>query len=62
MLKSGARRVTVEIRPGEELMLKPDSGQFYKLGYPMNDDVIEGHILADMTPVIWDSLSQKWID
>lgn len=45
---------------GETLIaINPDL--HYKLGEPMRDDVIAGHILADAIKVHWCSLEQKWL-
>ena len=48
-------------RDGQALVLiDPDA--HYKLGEPMHEDVIAGHILADATRVHWCSIEQKWRD
>jgi hypothetical protein len=40
------------------IRIHPDA--HYKLGHPMQDDVIAGHILAAASPVHWCSISQEW--
>lgn len=56
----GKRRLVVELGEGETLQgLSP--GGYYRLGYP-HDDIVPAHVLEDLKPVVWDSLSQKWID
>lgn len=57
---SKKRCVTVELNDGEKIIvIAPDN--FYKLGYPMDDQVIASHILDDLEKVVWDSLEQKWL-
>ena len=60
LTKSGRRRLIVEISDASDLMeVKP--GEHYRLGEPMGDDVIAGHILAAARPVSWCSIEQKWV-
>lgn len=60
-LKGGGSRVTVFLAEGETLMaFNPD--RHYRLGQPMYDDVIAGHILTESVPVVWASDEQKWIE
>ena len=57
----GCRRVTVYLAADEMLFcIKQDS--FYKLDYPLDDQVLASHILLAPTRVVWDSLEQKWLD
>lgn len=64
------RRVTVELSDGEDIqaycagesLAIINLNAHYKLGEPMQDDVIAGHILADATRVTWCSIQQKWVD
>jgi hypothetical protein len=58
-LANGNLRVTYEFSP-DESMLCIKRGEFYKLGYPV-EDVIADHILSDIQLVMWDSLEQRWI-
>lgn len=44
-----------------EAIIKLDPSGHYKLGEPMHEDVIAGHILADAKPVHWCSLGQEWV-
>lgn len=63
-------RLIVELSPGESLrackqgetLVRIDPDAHYTLGEPMRDDVIAGHILADIKPAHWCSISQKWVD
>lgn len=43
-------------------MLNIDPDAHYRLGEPMRDDIIAGHILADAVRVHWCSLEQEWKD
>ena len=45
-----------------ERLVTIDPDAHYKLGEPMREDVIAGHILADATRVHWCSIEQKWVD
>jgi hypothetical protein len=69
-LKSGMRRIVVDLVDGEELMaFKPAKEKvlvvkndcFYKLGEPV-EDIMAAHVLQDTSMVVWDSLEQKWLD
>lgn len=58
---AGGRTVTLQLEEGEVLYcIKQDS--FYKLNYPLNDQVLASHILLSPMRVVWDSLEQKWLD
>jgi hypothetical protein len=48
------------IKQGQAL-LTINTDDHYRLGQPMSDDVIGGHILADATRVHWCSIQQKWV-
>ncbi len=56
-LKRG-RRVTVELAPGETL-LNVREGSYYRLGGQV-DDIVQSHVIADMSRVYWCSVSQSW--
>jgi len=58
-LKRG-RRVTVELAPGEVLKSVMEH-KCYKLGGQV-DDVVVGSVIAEMAPVYWCSITQKWED
>lgn len=61
-LKDGRRHVLVELskdEPNPSPSLDPKG--FYKLNYPLEDEVIAGHLLTDLTPVHWCSATQKWV-
>lgn len=62
-LKDGRRHVLLELDISELLpvpQLQDDA--YYKLGYPMDDTIIAGHILRDPQRIMWDSYSQKWVE
>ena len=56
-LKRG-RRVTVELSPGETLF-NVREGDYYRLGGQV-DDIVQSHVIADMSRVYWCSITQKW--
>jgi hypothetical protein len=60
ILKNGKRQVTVIIETNEQLVAI-DNDLYYRMGEPF-DDVLAGFILVDAVPVVWDSLSQKWME
>lgn len=53
------RRVTVELRPHEQL-IAIDDRLHYRLGDPL-DDVVPGHMLTDAVPVMWCPVEQRWV-
>lgn len=56
----GVKRVTIDLKPGENLMLiEPDS--HYKLGGQI-DDVMASHVLEEARKVTWSSHEQQWIE
>lgn len=62
VLKSGKRQILIELEKDEQMPVCPIcDDKFYRLAYPMNDQVIAGHILKDPSPVTWCSFEQKWI-
>ena len=50
--------VTVEINAGDKLIAINDD-RYYQLGDPLND-VVSGHLIADVKEVTWCSIEQKW--
>lgn len=57
----GKRQITLTLDEGEVIRaFKPD--EHYKLGEPMQDDVIVGDILIGATRTYWASDCQKWIE
>ena len=58
-LIKGKRRVLIELDDNEKLLVINENGH-YKLGYPM-DEIIAGHIIKEMMPVVWCSIQQEWI-
>lgn len=62
-LKDGRQHILIELQAGEGtglLHVAPNS--FYKLGYPLDDQIIESHHLAQIKRVAWDAYSQEWVD
>jgi len=59
-LKNGKRHMLVELSEGESIFTV-DAGKFYRLQYPMEDQVFAGHILEDPEHVVWDTYEQKWL-
>lgn len=60
VLATGKRRITVDVDAYELLVaVKPDS--FYRLGEPLNSEVILGDIIANLCPVQWCSAVQEWV-
>jgi hypothetical protein len=52
------RRITVEVDHNEFLVsIKPDL--YYRLGGQV-EDIVQGHVIADMSRVYWCSITQKW--
>lgn len=62
-LKDGRTHVLVELLKGEANTLTAiPPNRFWKLGYPLERQVIESHHLAEMQCVAWDAYSQEWVD
>ena len=65
-LKDGRVRMTVTLERGEALVgqtvLSLDEDAHYKLGYPMDNEVIHGAILAQARKTHWCSLTQEWVE
>ena len=60
-LKDGRRHALVELLPGEELEQPLKGNAFYRLQYPLDDQVYAGYILQNPERVVWDTLEQKWL-
>lgn len=56
-LKRG-RRVTIELSHDEEYAVLTH-GAYYRLGGQV-DDIVQSHVIADMSRVYWCSITQKW--
>jgi hypothetical protein len=56
-LKRG-RRITVELAPGETLF-NVREGNYYRLGGQV-EDIVRGHVIAEMKGVYWCSITQNW--
>lgn len=56
-LKRG-RRVTLELAR-DEVFLVIKNGAHYRLGGDV-DDVVQSHVIEDMSRVYWCSITQKW--
>ena len=62
-LKDGRKHLLVEFQPGETGGLLSVPGKsFFKLGYPLEDQIVESHHLAEVQRVAWDAYSQEWVD
>ncbi len=59
-LKNGKRHVLVELDAGESIQSIHDD-KFYRLEYPMEEQVFAGHILRNPEPVVWDTFEQRWL-
>lgn len=65
---NGKTRLIVELEPDEDIHAVKESNEFltirpndhYRLGEPLHDDVMAGHILAGARRVHWCSVEQKW--
>jgi hypothetical protein len=53
------RRVTVELRPHEQL-IAIDDRLHYQLGDPISD-VVPGHIVSNAVAVYWCPVGQEWV-
>ncbi len=60
-LKNGKRHILVELLPDESIF-SVDDDSFYRLEYPMEEQVFAGHILRDPQRVVWDTFEQKWLE
>lgn len=55
----GKRRVTVELDEGEQVLaIRRDS--HYRLGYPLEDQVIHSSRIENATEVYWCDGEQNW--
>ncbi len=55
-----ARRVTLELTPGETLGCIKEGG-YYRLGGQVGD-IVQSHVISEMTNVYWCSVSQAWVE
>jgi hypothetical protein len=63
VLKDGRQHMLIELQPGEHLsLLHVAPNSFFRLGYPLEDQIIESHHLTEFKRVAWDAYSQKWVD
>jgi hypothetical protein len=53
-----ARRITLELAPGETVGCIKEGG-YYRLGGQV-DDIVQSHVITEMTRVYWCSIAQKW--
>jgi hypothetical protein len=52
------RRVTVELEHCETL-INIREGRYYRLGGQV-EDIVQSHVITEMTSVYWCSITQKW--
>ncbi len=52
------RRVTIELRNDEEWAVLTH-GAYYRLGGQVGD-IVQSHVIADMSRVYWCSITQQW--
>ena len=63
VLKDGRIHVLIELGPTEAFPTEAiQDSAFYRLNYPMDDQIVEGFMLNKPVRVHWDSYSQKWIE
>lgn len=60
-LKNGKFRTIVET-DADECIQAVRNDSHYKLGYPMDDQIVASHILQGLDEVSWCSYSQKWVN
>jgi hypothetical protein len=53
------RRVVIELDHHEEQFAVLTHGAYYRLGGQV-DDIVQSHVIADMSRVYWCSITQKW--
>jgi hypothetical protein len=63
ILKDGRIHQLIELSKGEDssLITIPPSS-YFRLGYPLEDQIVESHHIKHAQRVIWDVYSQKWVD
>lgn len=59
-LKNGKRHVLVELSKDESIFSVNDEA-YYRLQYPMEEQVFAGHIIREPERVVWDTYEQKWL-
>lgn len=52
------RRVVLELNHDEEFAVL-QNGAYYRLGGQV-DDIVQSHVIGDMSRVYWCSITQKW--
>lgn len=57
--RKGARQITVELEPGEVLRAI-DPSRLYRLGQPLQDDILNGCQLTEAQAVTWCVVEQRW--
>lgn len=57
-LKSGKLHLLVEVSPHESLM-SINQDEHYRLGGQV-EDIVRGHVIAEMKGVYWCSITQNW--
>jgi hypothetical protein len=55
-----ARRITLELAPGETVGCIKE-GAYYRLGGQV-DDIVQSHVITEMTHVYWCSVAQAWVE
>jgi hypothetical protein len=62
-LKDGRTHHLVELAKGEELSLVAvPANSYWRLGYPLEDQIVESHHIKQIQRTVWDAYSQKWVD
>ena len=62
-LKDNRKHILIELGSNESNnIINIKDGGFYKLGYPLDDQIIESHHLKSLISMAWDAYSQQWIE
>ena len=63
VLKDGRVHVLIELGPTEAFPVPAlKESAFYRLNYPMDNQIVEGFMLNNPIRVHWDSYSQDWTE